>query len=404
MRSIRLGLVCALAASACGSAVTPGDAAGTDASNPRDGSTLDAAVDDVAALDGAPIGESGADSPIDALADTTSDVSMTSLAGTWRAVAFEFRNAMGTMVRIADTNTPIPTPGGGTVPVRANGLLTLGPTRVAEAFGILANDHFNANGMAMAYENALSAYGFGAAGVLTPDSFVFRGGMMLAFTRNADETITQTDPMSGNRTTWARTTTLPIRREIHATGYAQLYRPLGTMPFANPRVALAWDRTGSAGGYTYTNDQPLMPGGGTGFMIDAVTPPTDAVGNVAGTSVAVAYLIVYDDRDDNGRYDGDGSVGDPDAGVTDGGGTSSDTLRGRSPIAIAFRSEGTPAAGFSVSTFRDLLPGMQYVHVHLDGAAFGRVTLAPFDPTNIVAPDVAINPDIDRSRIPDIVP
>ncbi len=334
------------------------------------------------------------DAPIDASGDVSlfdvNDGSSTNFVGRWRLVSVDI-NAPGSTVHLTDTNMPI----AGTMAVgRANGQLTLEANRFALAYGVLANDHFLMRQDAATYAAAISAGGASAAGTLTGLTFAIAGGTAsLTWTTNTDGTISNTDMSTGNVTTWARAAAPTATTALLAEGMAARYRPATAMPLMRPRVALAWDNAGGPG-RTMSNDAPLTFGA-TGFAtysVNVASIPPAAIGDIGGTQIAIAYIVVYDDLDSSNSFTP--SVGDGGAG---------DMLRGISPVGIAYRSMDPASAAFSVSSLRDIGPGYQFVDFHVDFSS-RSIGVLPFDPTHVVAPDIVVDVGPVTVAFPDLVP
>ena len=377
-RWIRFSLFLPLAA--CSSTATSTDG-GSDAA-------ADVAVDACCAFD-APSTDVpfvADDSPPDVVQVTDAG----SIIGRWRMVGLTTTGAAA--LTVTDTNAPI---GGTAVQGRCNGLMIIEASRFTIAYGLLTNDHFYADANAPMYANAIAAAGASAPGTLTGNTFSIPGtATTFTWLPNSDGTISSTDATTGNITTWARADTLPpAATGLLGQGYAIRYMSATSSPLMHPRAAVVWD---NAGGSTVTlsNDSPLTfgPMGYASFPATINSIPPAAVGNIGGTQVSVAYVIVYDDTDSSGSFTP--PVGDAGAG---------DVLRGFAPVGIAYRSEGAPSAAFMLSPLRDLLSGYQYINVHIDYSS-STAGVSPFDPTHPAAIDVAIDTGPVALRIPDLIP
>ena len=382
MKNTLLGLL-VVPLVACSSTATNSDA--SDVSTTNDTVTTDAAfdsnTDDVVSPDDALVD--------DVLVDDASDAQLAdagSLLGRWRMTALDIM-ANGTTTHFTDTNAALP---GTTVEGRCNGLMTLEQNRIALAYGVLVTDHFLPRADAPTYAAAIGAAGVTAPGTLQGNSFVIPPGTTsVDFTAHADGTISFTDAMSGNVSTYSRADSLPIEASgLISQSLVVRWNPTASMPLAHPRAALAWDNAGGAT-VTLTNDAPLVfgPNNFAGFALNAVSVPPAASGDIGGTQVAIAYVIAYDDVDQSGAYDPAGG----------------DVLRGMSPAAVAYRSVGTPSSAFAISPLRDLLPGWQFASVHIDYTT-NTAGVSPFDPSHLVAADLAVDAGPLSFGIPNLIP
>jgi hypothetical protein len=373
MRNLLL-FVSALSLAACSSTTTA-----TDASDAADASNVDAPASDA--------NEGGDDVPA---ADVPVDAG--SLIGRWRMTGLDVAGAGG-MLHFGDENAPIP---GGMADGRCNGMLTIEQNRLSLGYGVLANDHFLPRPDAPTYAEALGAGGVTVPGNLIGNSFSIGAAGMTSFdlTPHADGTISSTDPRSGSVTTWTRAETLPTNTGgLVAQSLVVRWNSTMALPLLHPHAALAWDDA-NASSITTSNDTPLtFMGEYSLFGLDAVSIPPAAAGSVSGTQVAIAYVIVYDDLDLDGHYT-------PGAALDAGG---SDMLRGFAPIAVAYRSPEAPSAAFALSPLRDLLPGWQFVNVHVDYTT-NSAGVSPFDPTHVVTADVAVDSGPISASIPNLVP
>jgi hypothetical protein len=308
--------------------------------------------------------------------------------------------------RFTDVNGPFLTPDGMTHQARVNGLLLVSPARLAVTFGFVFDEHFVAFDPAREYDNAYLVNGFAVPGLLDDPTGTFRlpGGMDLTLTRNPDGTLSTVDRMSGTRSTYARLGFTSPRASVSAQGQAQLFRPALAAGLTRPRVALVWDRPGTA----------LSEGQGTTLTLSRAAPfarfpvnlpgppPEPAQGTVGGVRVGLVYLVGYEDLDSNDRFTGMSPM-DPDGGAPDGAVPTADVFRALSRIALAWRGEGAATEAFEASVFRELLPGWQFVLLHPD-AGTGALGMTPFDPTSPVSPDVLFSPTPLARRPPDLVP
>ncbi|MBI5517099.1 MAG: hypothetical protein HY909_25190 [Deltaproteobacteria bacterium] len=329
-----------------------------------------------------------------------------SLVGRWRLVAVDGMDADGGPRRFTDVNGPFMTGDGMTHQARVNGMLLVSPARLAGVFGFVFDDHFVAFDPTRDYDTAFLVNGFAAPGLLDDAAGAFRvpGGMDATITRNPDGTISTVDRMSGSRSTYARVGFSSPRTSLSAQGQAQLFRPAMATGLTRPRVALVWDRPGTA----------LAEGPGSTLTLSRVAPfarfpvnlpgppPELAQGTVGGVRVGLAYLVGYEDLDSNDRFTGMGPM-DSDGGTPDAGGPTADIFRALSRVALAWRGEGTPTEAFEASVFRELTPGWQYVLLHPD-ASTGSLGMTPFDPTTAVSPDLLFSPTVLARRPPDLVP
>lgn len=306
------------------------------------------------------------------------DAPRTPVMGRWRVVGWQGPpDARGARITLTDRNAPYTDPASGIVTqVRANGVLHLEEGRLGLTFGTLAGDHFYVYDHTRTLAEGYSATGFTAPGLLDDDAgtFTATGGAMVSFDRHADGTISLADRMAGTTVTFARAPSAPTRATINAVGAAQLHRPMLSAPLARPRVALFWDRPGAMP-FVETNGYALMfgVGGYAAYPLVLAGPPDASVrAVVGGAPVALAFIVVYDDVNNNTRLD---------AGV--------DVTRGLSPVGIVWRGEGTPSPEFARSPFRDTAEGYQLVHYRAD-ASTGSLGFVPFDTTVPVSPDVPV--------------
>ncbi len=316
-----------------------------------------------------------------------------SLVGRWRVVGWDYTGPAGRRIVLNDRNTPVTDPMTGMpTPLRTNGVFFLSPTRMSWAFGTLAGDHFYAYAAPTPEDTGYSATGTTAPGLLddATNTFTVAGGAPeFRFTRNADGTISLAYMGVGesSRTTLARAPTSPTRTNLNATGVAQLAPVTGMRPLLHPRFALLWDRAGAAGPLE-TNGAALTfgpQGYAVYFVVQAGAPPAEAQSTAYGVPVATAFTFVYDDRDDNGRYD-----------------AATDETRGLGPLVVAWRGEGTPAASFAESPVADLQPGWQIAHLHRDYGTGGSAVV-PYDTTVMVNPDTPVSADVLRGALPRLV-
>lgn len=389
-------LVSAALSSACGRTVGN--------TNPDGGFVPDAAAPDASAIDGAlsdgrtPGRDATAVTP-DAEAPPRSDVvapppvdvptlpdgrvdPAAPLYGTWRLVAYEFNGDNGRRQTLIDENTPLRF-GPATIDARVNGVLVIEPERSVYVLGILINDHFFVREDAEDAATGLSAFGFTFPSTLMGDRLVF-GENMLDFARNADGTISQVDADSGARSTWSRTSLTAGALD----GYSARGRALpmtDAMPvLQRPRAALAWDGRGS--GNVYTNDVPLTRSslGNYEYPVTIGAPPPEALVPVGAGRAAIAYVLAYEDSNDNRRYD-----------------PGADTLRGVSQSAIVFR-DAPDGDAVRASAIRNMPQGYRLASVHPD-LTTGRRTIEPFDTSTSVTPDVALSSEVFTGEVPDLL-
>ncbi len=306
-----------------------------------------------------------------------------SLEGTWRLVSFE-TSAAGASLHLTDTNRTVYVLGVGNVPGRCNGWLTLRSARASLASCLLFDDHVYPTPAAADFRTAFQVYGSTVPGTLEDSAFRLSGAATpYVYTRNADGTISYVDAF-GNHSTWRRSQPPQALTAVLTMGQATLFDAQNSDAFAHARVALVWDRAGVA--VTSTQDSSLnFFGAYARFPIAISALPSDARVQVGNLDVALAYLVVYDDINNNQRYE------------------SADVLRGLSPIAIAYRGAGVPNQTFANSQFQDLYEGFQFVHLHTDYAAAGAIGLAPLDHTLPISPDVLVNSEVDPSPIPNLL-
>ncbi len=314
--------------------------------------------------------------------DLDAGLPMDFLTGRWRLVEYEVSGV--TPLLVTDENSQVYVEGIGNINGRTNGLLMLTPNRSTFASALLFNDHIFPHLTAIDYATAMQAQGGSAPGVLDGLNFTVSGTPQpFTWTLNSDGTITQLD-LIGAKVTWARAESLPTHTALLAQGQAALFQPLSSSPMLMPRVALAWDLP--TGGYAFTNDSMLtFLSGYSLYPLMVGAPPNEALLDLDGVQVAIAYLIVYDDLNVDGVFD------------------QNDALRGRSQIGVAYRSQQDDSDPFLSSRFRDLLPGLQYVHVHQDFTVGGELGVAPLDPTLPVSPDVLVHTEALTESLPDIV-
>ncbi len=392
-----------------GADATPADVTGADATTP-DGAVVqpDASpVDDVAAVDATSADVTGPDatspdatspdatSPDASPADVTRpDGSTDSLAGRWRVVGWDYTNAAGVTTRLTDRDTPVRDPATGTTtPFRANGVFFLRPTRLSVAFGTLGGQHFYATTTSTGGAD-YSAWGVTAPGLLdeAAGTFTVVGGMtVFRFARNADGTISyeQTNGTERSRTTLARAPSSPALSNLNLVGYAQIREPARARPLLHPRFALLWDRPGGGAPVETHGSALAFRGAYAAYaVVQAGAPPAEVQGRALGVPVAVAYTFVYDDLNDNGRFD----AGDP--------------RRGFGPLAVAWRGEGAPTADFEASALSELQPGWQVAHLHQDytrSLGSNAQTVVPFDTTVPVSPDTPVLEEPLRDPLPGLV-
>jgi hypothetical protein len=104
----------------------------------------------------------------------------------------------------------------------------------------------------------------------------------------------------------------------------------------------------------------------------------EAVGAWMGSQVAVAYLVVYDDVNDNARFD-----------------RGTDRFDGLSPVVITWRAAApfTAPPGGGHFPLRLVGDGWRLGHVHLD-LGLGRADVVPYDGTVAVSPDIPVSRDL----------
>lgn len=396
-------IACAVLLAACGGNTVQNTAtpdAGFDAA--RFDVTDDAQSPDVAPPDTSLDVPSRPDAtpPVDATpnrdATPALDAPQPSLLGRWRVTRWEYTPAGGDTIALTDRNTDIDTGTGEPAPFRINGALTLAPSRLDLSFGTLGSDHFYLYPMPTTPEADYSATGFSLVGLWRDDDATFSlpgGGFTFRLTRNADGTLSLASMESGERsvTTFARQ---PLERgpaTLNLYAAAQLRAPDRSLPFRHARASLAWENpAGPAAAPIETARAALtFRMGYAGFpVVFAGGPPAEVIARVAGVEVAVAVPFVYDDLDDNGRYDaasGDGGAGDD--------------RRGYGPLVLVWRGEGTPGAAWAESAFASVVPGWQIAHAsRINGE--GDWALQPFDPTVMPSPDVPVSPTALRDAPP----
>lgn len=344
--------------------------------------TVDAVARDVPSTTDAP-------RPLDAPAGP-------SLLGRWRVTRWEYTAADGHTVVLTDTNTEIDVGMGATAPFRVNGMMNLTPARADVSFGTVGNEHFYVFPMPMTPTADYSATGFSLVGLWSDvtDTFTLPGrAYTLHLTRNADGTISlgSMEGGEGSVTTFTRAADVRGPSSFNEFGAAQLRQPDASLPFAHARFSLLWENpAGASAAPIETNRSALtFRMGYAGFpVVFASGPAAEVIGRVDGVQVAVAIPFVYDDLNDNGRYDP--SVGDA------GGG---DDSRGFGPLVIVWRGEGTPGSQWAESAFASVVPGWQVAHVsRINGE--GDLVLQPYDPSVQPSPDVPVSPTALRGPAP----
>lgn len=348
------------------SAVDPDTSIPPDASVPPDASTLDAFIDD---------------------ATPPPDVALgPSLEGRWRAVGWTYTPpGAAEPIHITDHDTPvvIDPSTGRSAPFRINGILRIQPTRASYAVGILSTSHFYVPFDATT-PDAYSASGFTIPGLYdrATQRFTYPGAMMSLQLHVTDDAHITLGDSSTNIVAFERVTAAtPVLTFVNTLVAAQLRHPTTSAPFAHPRAAILWDVPSSTAPRPETHGFALtFAMGYAGFPLALASPPDAAlVQTVERVRAAVGHPIVYDDLNEDGAY------------------TAADTLRGVSPIALAWVDPTTPTV--ASTRFADLQPGYQYVHVHTDYTR-GADGFAPFDPTLTVNPDVPV----DDARVTTAVP
>jgi hypothetical protein len=308
-------------------------------------------------------------------------------------VGWDYTSASGRRIVLTDRNTSVTDPMTGmATPLRTNGVFFLSPTRISWAFGTLAGDHFYTYAPPSPDDAGYSATGTTAPGLLDDDASAFTvagGAPEFSFARNPDGTVTLDYAGDGesSRTTLARAPTSPVRANLNATGVAQMLPVTGMRPLVHPRFALLWDRAAALGPLE-TNSSALTfsaEGYALYFVVQAGAPPAEAQSTSFGVPVATAFTFVYDDRDDNGRYD-----------------AATDETRGLGPLVVAWRGEGTPSPSFATSPVADLQPGWQIAHMHRDYGS-GGYAVVPYDTTVTVSPDTPVSAGVLRGALPRLV-
>lgn len=307
-----------------------------------------------------------------------------SLLGRWRAVAVTVRTLAGDTVRLTDVDQPVVTDPmtGATTPFRANGYLTLDETRLSTALGLLASGFFYASadrGM-----DSYSATGTTIPGLYDRASQTFTvpgGASVVRFTALSADRLSYTDAVTGTVTEYARATSLAGElATINGVAGAQLRHPMSAGPFARARAALLWGApTGAARVESHGYALTFMSGYASMPLALGSTPEATVTHTVDGVRAAVAYPIVYDDVDGDGRFD-----------------PSSDALRGVSPVVIVWTAPGASLAG---TRFRDVQAGYVFAHAHTDYTR-GADGFAPFDLTH----PVSINVPVEDGRVTAGVP
>jgi hypothetical protein len=167
-------------------------------------------------------------------------------------------------------------------------------------------------------------------------------------------------------------------------------------PFTNPRAVILWDHPNAGTGYTPSNDVAIAltatPPRSTPYAMNfSGMPPSDSLATVGGVSVAMGYVVIYDDVNANMQLDLTGT----------------DHIRGVSTVAIAWRGTGTPDSTFATSPVANLLAGgYQTVTIigYVPSSGVPYLAVMPNDPTNPVNLDAPIyNVDVMASRIPDLI-
>lgn len=380
MRSARLCFVASLALTACGSNTvqSPPTSADVPAVNP-DGSVVGDAVttvdgpitsDVVPTTDGPPGTDGAAAFP---------------LTGLWRLTRYEFPEpGTGRAITLTDRDSDYTNPDTMmTTALRVNGLAQIDGTHLALTFGNLAAGHFYVSVPTSATDTGYGANGFGAPGLLDEA----RGEFTVPGTteptrieRNADGTISMIFANSDTtaRASWSRATDSgPALPSINAVGLAMTRG--ASYQGMRPRLALFWDVRGETR-LIETNGTALRFVGrfATYPVTLAGTPPAEAIGAWMGSQVAIAYLVVYDDVDDNTRFD-----------------QGTDRLDGLSPVVITWRAATpfTAPAGGGHFPLRLVGDGWRFGHVHLD-YGLGRADVVGYDGTVPVSPDLPVARDI----------
>lgn len=307
-----------------------------------------------------------------------------SLLGRWRAVAVTVRSITGETVRLTDVDQPVVTDPmtGATSPFRVNGYLTLDETRVSTALGLLSTGFFYAS--SDRGRDTYSATGTTVPGLYdrATQTFTVSGGAsVLRLVALSTNRISYTEPEGGTVTEYARAADLGgSLTAINSVVGAQLRHPMSAGPFARARAALLWGAPASATrveshGYALS----FMSGYASMPLALGSTPEASAIHTVDGVRAAVAYPIVYDDVDGDGRFD-----------------PSNDALRGVSPVVIVWTAPGASLAG---TRFRDAQAGYVYAHAHTDYTR-GADGFAPFDLTR----PVQLNIPVEDGRTSGVVP
>lgn len=324
----------------------------------------------------------GASSDAAAGADATpaSDAGVPSLNGRWRLTRYEVENMGGMRQTLTDVDGPLVGSTGETVTGRANGVLVVADDRVAAAIGTLISGHF------YTYDTGYSANGFGVAGLLDQGTGRFTGvggmgGITLA--RNPDDTLTITgDSFGTQRLTFARAPVTAAVERISTTGLAMIREMMPGVGLANLRVALFWDLPGPVPDVETNGIAVRFTGRFAQYPVVLATPPPEAVRSRVGVaSVALARIALYIDQDNSLTFN---RMNDRGVAI--------------SPVGIAWRDD-TAAVDTTNTPVRDLTPGYQYVHIHMD-SGLGRPAVTPFDNANLVAPDLPVI--LSMSSIPTI--
>lgn len=310
------------------------------------------------------------DTPAASDASPTVDAGVPSLNGRWRLTSYEVENMGGMRQTLTDVDGPLIGATGETVTGRANGVLMVADDRIAAAVGTLISGHF------YTYDTGYSANGFGAAGLVDQASGRFTavggtGGVTLA--RNPDGTLTITgDSFGSQRLTFARAPVTASVERISTTGLAMIREMMPGGGLTNLRVALFWDLPGPVPDVETNGIAVRFTGRFAQFPVVLATPPPEAVRSRVGVaSVALARIALYIDQDNSLTFN---RMNDRGVAI--------------SPVGIAWRDD-TAAVDTTNTPVRDLTPGYQYVHIHMD-SGLGRPAVTPYDNANLVSPDLPV--------------
>lgn len=368
-------------------------------STPDSGDT-DATMDVLDASDSLELLDASSETA-DAAADVPFDVQPASLPGRWRLVRFSSVSAGGSTLDLTDVDQNVNF-GGVPTYARVNGTLSLEPTRMVSTVGVAVGGHvFIAPGVGTA--DAMGVYGNTVGGMLGPMSFEPTSGSPIAFRTLADGTITMNAslPMFGNVVLgWQRIDAFPAVSGLATQAQIVRLAPTTAAPLAHPRAALAWDRPGQGTGFVMASDAALTFIGNSptaAFNVSVTYVLPEYTATIGATTLSIAHLVVYDDANDNGRFDEGTGTTSGDGGTTVDG----DPVRGVSRVVITVRSVANPSAEFLASAFRDVPPGVQLGAVRDDATVTQGRSVAPFDPTLRFALDGVI--EATGTAIPDLL-